>query len=259
MVNWLITTDLDGTLLNHHTYDVTGVAALIERLQQYNIPVILNSSKTLAELTTWRHLFNLSSPVIAENGGVIANSKTHLSGLALTQFLPKLHHWRSEHKAASFEGFSDWTPEQVSHATGLSSEEAVLAKQRLMSEPIIWVGSDTLFLEFKTFLAGLGLQCIAGGRFHHVMAGHTKATALKHLLATEPKFQNKEFKIIGLGDSENDRAMLTEADIAVLMPQANGAHLVLHARPGQQIIYSEDMAPLGWVKVINQLVFQGEK
>lgn len=261
MTDWLITTDLDGTLLNHHSYDATGIPEIIERLQHNAIPVILNSSKTLSELTAWRHQLNLLSPVIAENGGVIANQHTECLGIALTEFLSALHAWREQFAEPSFVGFSDWSLDEVVAATGLSSAEAVLAKARLVSEPINWLGSEALFLRFQKYLTQLNLQCVAGGRFYHVMGRHSKATALAALRSDVsgwlPNYQFKQdYKILALGDGDNDRAMLMAADVAVIMPKPDGSYLKLATRPGQQVIYSALPAPAGWIQSVEQLIFQ---
>ncbi|AHF02049.1 mannosyl-3-phosphoglycerate phosphatase [Thiomicrospira aerophila AL3] len=261
MTDWLITTDLDGTLLNHHSYDATGIPEIIEQLQHHAIPVILNSSKTLAELTAWRHQLNLLSPVIAENGGVMANHHTECLGVALTDFLPSLHAWREQLSEPSFVGFSDWSLDEVVAATGLSSAEAALAKARLVSEPIKWLGTEALLVQFETYLAQLGLQCVAGGRFFHVMGRHSKATALAALRSDVsswlPDYQFKpDYQILALGDGDNDRAMLMAADVAVIMPKPDGSYLKLATRPGQQVIYSALPAPAGWIQCVEQLIFQ---
>ena len=43
-------TDLDGCLLNKHDYDFAPALLVLERLQRLEIPVILSSSKTEAEM-----------------------------------------------------------------------------------------------------------------------------------------------------------------------------------------------------------------
>lgn len=45
----LVFTDLDGTLLDIHTYDWRPASAWLDKLQDHQIPVILCSSKTAAE------------------------------------------------------------------------------------------------------------------------------------------------------------------------------------------------------------------
>ncbi|HHU7986588.1 TPA: HAD-IIB family hydrolase, partial [Escherichia coli] len=46
----LVFSDLDGTLLDSHSYDWQPAAPWLSRLHEANIPVILCSSKTSAEM-----------------------------------------------------------------------------------------------------------------------------------------------------------------------------------------------------------------
>ena len=46
----LVFTDLDGSLLDHHTYRWDAAADALRLLQEADIPVILASSKTRAEM-----------------------------------------------------------------------------------------------------------------------------------------------------------------------------------------------------------------
>ncbi len=63
--------DLDGTLLDSHSYDWQP-AARLSRLHEANIPVILCSSKTSAEMLYLQKMLGLQGlPLIAENGAVI--------------------------------------------------------------------------------------------------------------------------------------------------------------------------------------------
>jgi len=50
----LVFTDLDGTLLTHEGYSWQPAAPALERLRQLDIPLILNSSKTAAEIAALR-------------------------------------------------------------------------------------------------------------------------------------------------------------------------------------------------------------
>ena len=68
----LVFTDLDGTLLDHHNYNWQAAAPALQRLEDLGCPVILNSSKTVAEMVDLRAALNNPHPFIAENGAVIA-------------------------------------------------------------------------------------------------------------------------------------------------------------------------------------------
>jgi len=253
MAKWLVSTDLDGTLLNHHSYAFEAVLPTVRRLQNAGIPLILNSSKTRAELQVWRERLQLCDPIIAENGGVIAplNAPMQCVGQSRANILSLIHDWRSQHQG-SFEGFADWTVEQLVANTGLDAESASLAMQRDVSEPIVWLGSQAGLVEFTQFLATHHLQLQQGGRFYHVMAQHDKASALAQLMQDHP-----QTKLLALGDGGNDRAMLAMADVAVIMPNAQGGYLNFSGHDPEQIIYhAPQSAPEGWVQAVNHVIFQ---
>lgn len=258
MAGWLISTDLDGTLLNHKTYDYTGIVALLAQLKAHAIPVILNSSKTRAELSKWRECLGLTWPVIAENGGVIqiGQQPAILIGRPIKQIRTFLNLWRDQH-GWLFEGFGDWTVEQVIQHTGLNAQDARNAQQREVTEPILWLGEAPGLVLFEQALAQQGLQLQKGGRFYHVMAQHSKASALKTLL-TNQEYQKlaeqTDWQLLVLGDGENDRAMLEMADVAVVMPDAKGQYLSLNSN--NQIYQAQQSAPLGWIEAVKRWVLK---
>ena len=67
----IIFSDLDGTLLDHFTYQSIAASETLQQLQHANIPVILNTSKTFAELSIIREDLDLDTPFIIENGAAI--------------------------------------------------------------------------------------------------------------------------------------------------------------------------------------------
>ena len=68
----LVFTDLDGTLLDHHSYSFSAALPALQRLRRARIPVIPVTSKTLAELAPLMRELDNAHPCIAENGGLIA-------------------------------------------------------------------------------------------------------------------------------------------------------------------------------------------
>jgi mannosyl-3-phosphoglycerate phosphatase len=67
----LIFTDLDGTLLDHHSYSFSAALPALQRLRRFNIPLIPVTSKTLAELAPLMRELDNPHPCIAENGGLM--------------------------------------------------------------------------------------------------------------------------------------------------------------------------------------------
>jgi predicted mannosyl-3-phosphoglycerate phosphatase (HAD superfamily) len=50
MTNFLVFTDLDGTLLDHHSYSCEEAMPAVRALAEAGFPLIFNSSKTAAEI-----------------------------------------------------------------------------------------------------------------------------------------------------------------------------------------------------------------
>lgn len=77
-----VSTDLDGTLLDHHTYEWEAAIPAIERLQALSIPIIFNTSKTVEEALELQRRFSqkdilLNDPVVVENGSALYVPKSH--------------------------------------------------------------------------------------------------------------------------------------------------------------------------------------
>ena len=62
----VIFTDMDGTLLDHHTYSFAAAQPTLDALAARGIPVIPNTSKTFAEMTELRQKIGLNGPFVVE-------------------------------------------------------------------------------------------------------------------------------------------------------------------------------------------------
>lgn len=253
MSQLVIFTDLDGTLLNHHSYDYEAVCPLIQKLKASNIPLILNSSKTLSELEIWQQKLDLPPPVIAENGGVVLlpngeGAQQVYIGRPYDEIRQILVELRNHH-GWEFEGFGDWTLAEVMNQTGLKTREASLAKERDVVEPIVWNDSEEAFKIFEAELEKEDLRLKRGGRFWHVMGKHDKAEAMQFLVNKEYFSCGTICTIVALGDSDNDLSMLNYANIPVVMPRAVGKPLEVNGA-----IYIDEEAPHGWVKAVEQIL-----
>ena len=67
----VIFTDLDGTLLDHASYRWDEAKPALDLCHRFHIPVIMVSSKTMAEMNMLQQELGLSYPFISENGGGI--------------------------------------------------------------------------------------------------------------------------------------------------------------------------------------------
>jgi predicted mannosyl-3-phosphoglycerate phosphatase (HAD superfamily) len=71
----LVFSDMDGSLLDHHSYSFAAALPMITALEQLDIPLILASSKTRAEILDLRTALGNRHPFIVENGAAIVIPK----------------------------------------------------------------------------------------------------------------------------------------------------------------------------------------
>jgi mannosyl-3-phosphoglycerate phosphatase len=261
----LIFTDLDGTLLDHHSYSFKGAEEALQILRQHSIPLILNSSKTKAELQVLQEKLGLNEPFIAENGGGIylpadfagldTNTLESLDGYWGMQFGKSYTYLRrifaKLRDKYKIKGFGDMTAEDIMKITGLSLEEAILARKRNFTEPFQFF-SESRPQELQNEVFDYGLRVTRGGRFYHLMsAEQDKGRAVEktvHLFQA----QNLEKLItVGLGDAENDYSMLEVVDIPVLIPKPDGCYEKMDL-PG--LLRAPSPGSRGWGSVVKAIL-----
>ena len=223
----IIFTDLDGTLLDHHSYSWQAATPALAMLRQQQIPLILCTIKTTAEVAVLHQELNLSSPYIVENGAAIILSAepkpAHFFGSSYQELLDLVHELRNK-QGYRFSGFNDFTSAEVAAETGLNLAQAELAKQRLCSEPIRWEDDEQALQRFQKDLAAHNLQLLRGGRFYHILSKTAdKGAALRWLLNNYPAKPNCAWRSVALGDGPNDQSLLDAADLAVVIPSQSGA------------------------------------
>ena len=252
----LIVTDLDGSLLDHHTYRWDAAADWLAELQRHQVPVVLCSSKTAAEIVPLQKRLGLAGvPFIAENGAVVQMSQERRVRIPpaspdynqLCQTLIDLQ------RRFRFLGFCDFSDPEVSAMTGLTESESALARQREASEVIVWRDDEEKLDAFRAALAQQQLQLTQGGRFWHVMpAGSGKGEALRWLLDQ----YDSAPATIGLGDGPNDAPMLDAVNYAVVIKGYSKMPVTLTRQDTQQVYHTAHYGPEGWKEGLDYFLTQ---
>ena len=262
---WLVVTDLDGTLLNHHDYSVDAALPRLKQLQQQQIPVILNTSKTFQELRKIVRDLNIPHPFIAENGSVIYVPEHYfMDSIAVAQKsveagqlkyheirlgieLDTIQNFIHQYKPDAV-NFIDCALEQAIEITGLTRAEALAARERHFSVPLMFADAEQE-RQFSAQAQAEGFGTLKGGRFLHVQGAVDKAQALKVLKQLFSDNFKTEIGVLVLGDGANDLTMLEQADIAVVVHSPSSRQIELVRTDA---IYTQQQAPEGWVEGVDR-------
>ena len=253
-MRYIVVTDLDGTLLNHKTYEYASALNAIAELKKREIPLILNSSKTNAEISEIRRQLDNKEPFICENGGVICGiGDIQYLATPRKDFLARLSAIKKR-RGFKYQGFSEVTVDDVMEWTGLDRTSAKNAMQRSATEPLLWQDTDSALNNLRQGLEKLNLQCVKGGRFHHVMGIFNKASCFKQLKKYYGQMWREEIGIVALGDSPNDLPILEQANHAIVIPSVKGDNLKIN---NTSVYYATQPAPQGWQEGITTFLNNG--
>ncbi|WP_417521655.1 HAD-IIB family hydrolase [Marinobacter sp.] len=262
----VIFSDLDGTLLNHENYRWQQAAPALERVAEAGIPLILNSSKTAAEIRVLRQQLGNTDPFIVENSAAVvippdifgsdSEQVVHF-GASRTEVLKVLSAQRDS--GARFRGFADMKDDELAQLTGLDSASSARARERLGTEPLVWQGSEEELKRFEAALAAEHLRLVKGGRFYHAMGIFDKADGARFLLNKyrelyQERYGDQQLTAIALGDSPNDQQMLEEADIPVVIRGVNSKEVQLPSE--KHAMRSLKPGPAGWNECVLNLLFE---
>ncbi|MCR9123243.1 MAG: HAD-IIB family hydrolase [Phyllobacteriaceae bacterium] len=244
----IVFTDLDGTLLDHGTYDWRPAEPALAALREQSVPLILASSKTAAEMAPLRAELGFAHcPSIVENGAGILPADGTQQGAGDTRYsalraaLDRVPADLRRH----FSGFGDMGVAGIMDATGLPEDAARLAADRRFSEPGLWAGTDEDMARFTDALAALGGQARSGGRFVTLSFGGTKAGRMAEI--TDALFDGVQPFTVALGDAPNDTEMLLAADRAFIVANPHGTPLPpLAGEDDGTITRTAEPGPAGW-------------
>jgi len=264
-VQVIIFTDLDGSLLNHADYSFTEAMPALARIKSSGIPLIMTTSKTRREVESLQLEMGVWEPFIVENGGGVffPSGYRRLSigdgqqrdGYALVALGTGYSRVREFLGKASgrfhLRGFGDMAPAEIAERTGLPIDRAALAKEREFTEPFILLRPDEIG-PLSGMAEAEGFAVTRGGRFHHLMGNkQDKGKAVRMVRDIFRRNSGTALTTIGLGDSENDLAMLAQVDVPVLIPRPGKGHLDVRL-PG--MILANKTGAKGWNDVVQKLL-----
>lgn len=264
---FIVITDLDGTLLDRESYSYAASLSAVQRLRSLHVPLVLCSSKTCSEIAVvWKEL-GLRDPFISENGGAIyflpdyfrfpvagTIRKGELVALELGTDVTVLR--RELARAARETGvqvrcFGTMSTDEVARLTGLSPEQAAFALRREYDEPVLVESGNAGAL--IAALRARAFTVTRGDRFLHLARGHDKGKAVRLLLHLYRR-RGSAVVSVGLGNSVNDLPMLRQVNHPVAVRNSDGSYdpEILSALP--HIDRTSGIGPQGWSEAVQRIV-----
>ena len=265
---FLIFTDLDGTLLDQNTYGWEEAEPALTLCKKLNVPIILASSKTRAEIEVLNRKLSIPAPFISENGGGIFfpvnffketppgasfdNGMWKWSlGMPYSHLIEVLREIKNE-LGLQIRGFSEMSTDEISRLTGLDLESSRLASMREFDEPFIIPDENPTVPQLLINAAvKRGVTVIAGGRFYHLQGKNNKGIAMAKVISWYRE-THKNVRSIALGDSPNDFYMLEQADLPVLVRSSQKFSELKKRIPDLRVTAQE--SPGGWNSAIMDIL-----
>ncbi len=218
--------DLDGTLLDHDTYRYDMAMDGLAMIKKRRAMLVLVSSKTLAEMKQIYEKLALDSPFVFENGGGIywpaGEGKVENIGLSEKELR------REKRSVRALVGdtvrfMDEMDIDEIVGLTALNREEAVLARERRSSFP--FVASTSVNLKrINAELKKREAAVTRGGRFFHLISIQAgKGKAVMKIIEFYRAGSPLQITSVGIGDSENDIAMLEAVDLPFLVRRPDGS------------------------------------
>lgn len=253
----VIFSDLDNCLLDRDSYEFSAANGALDEIRRRNIPLVLVSSKTRAEIELHRSSLAITAPFVVESGGALyltnGTSDDEQHGASDGGGLAKIE-WGLPYEAIraalvearqrfAVRGFGDMDVQEIVAHTGLTNHNAQLAAAREYSEPFLLEHPEQL-LPLIAWAAERELQILSGGRFYHLAAaGQDKGRAVRFLIKHYRRHHDGPVLSMALGDSPNDLPMLAAVDMPVLLPNHDGGFADLHL---PQAIRATAPSSRGW-------------
>lgn len=251
---WLLFTDLDGTLLDARDFSCDAARPTLRRLHEREVPVVLVTSKTLAEVVRLSEELGLDGPAVVESGGAIARrdgagwsvAGRGLMASRIEELVPEIE----RRSGARLRLFSEMPEADAVRLSGLSGGALDVARRRQFDVPFT---TDAPVEKIAEAAESLGLTVQTGGRFHHLCGRCGKADAVREIVAETTRRLERTPLVIALGDSAMDAEFVALADVRIAVPRPDGSvDPVLAAVPLVRIAPAP--GPEGWSAAVDALL-----
>ncbi len=269
---YLIFTDLDGTFLSNDDFSFGDNIKLTKKLISLGHFVIVNSSKTFAEIHDLLSRNDLLLPIICETGGGIYLPKDELNITGQAAYdnyiklfeAPKISDIQERLTEIlsdfvnDFDFFDDLKEKNQEKLSNLRGNGLILASERVFTKLIVWRNNQERLMKLTERLKNNNLNLVKGARFCHLCSNFSKGKSMNYLVSYYRKlYRQQSFNTIALGDSSNDIDMLKQADLSCIV-NSMGNETIRDEEVYSKSIKSISPAPNGWNECIRKIINLGD-
>ncbi len=230
----LVFSALEGALVDARTDSFSGAEAALAELHRRNIPFILLSSRTRAEVEPVRRKLEHNHPFITETGGGIFFPDGYFNlkipdavrqgrYFCIAQGRPYEEVCDALDEIAGrcgvgVTGFHDMSAREISANTGLRLRAAELARDREFDEPFFFTSTDgAAIARFVAAARDRGFEGRPGSTFWHFSAGCDTARAVRAVAQLFRQATRLKLHLAGIGAVDDDLPWLRVMDQAILL------------------------------------------
>ncbi len=269
-MQWIVFSDLDGTLLDYYSYSFAPAKEGLNLLKNRGIPLILCSSKTHKEIIRLQDALKLNEPFISENGSAVFCPRQYFKSLSqpfeiidryevivlgkpIEEIIPFLESVRNKFKLA-LRGFHEMEVKEIQEHTAMETTAAKLAKERFFSVPFILTDKVDDLTEVNDYVVSHGFRLLRGNRFYHLLGKSDKGQAVQTIMSLYAQHESgkRSLRSIGIGDSLNDLELLENVNVPVLVKKHDGTFESGISLQG--LLCTEGIGPDGWNEAILKMI-----
>jgi len=272
----LVFSALEGALVDARTDSFSGAEEALSELHRRNIPLILLSSRTRAEIEPVRRKLEHGHPFITENGGGIFFPDGYFNlripggvrvgryfciaqGRPYEEVCEALNEIAGEcHVGVT--GFRDMNAREISANTGLRPQAAELAGDREFEEPFFFTSADAAAIgRFVAAARGRGFDARPGSTFWRFSAGCDTARAVRTVAQLFRQATRLKLRLAGIGAGNEDLHWVQAMDQAILLSGSRSNEETTSGAPqirpqARKVTRIEASGAAGWARAIFNII-----
>jgi mannosyl-3-phosphoglycerate phosphatase len=270
----VIFTTIEGTLLDPGSRRWSSAEEALVEIERRQVPLVLVSGSTRAQLEPLRQKIGHSHPFITENGGGLFIPDGYFSlrlegGVRIGRYfcVPFAQDYAAatealeeiaEEAEASVVGFSQMSPREIASNTGESLRDAELAHQHDFSERFFFAGdvssSQERFIEIAKSKGWQASPFSPGQPFWELSSSNGPGRAIKHLMELYRTSQRRRLRSVGIGSYAEHLALLEAVENPIILPRSgqNFDSTLISALPNAE--RGEASGPAGWNQAVLELI-----